>query len=157
MTAAAEILGRIAFIGGATFGETFMDFEVSAAIALLDTDKGESSKYAGVLILKELARNSPTYFQSHMDLVLDKIGTPLRDPKVLVREAAAEALGACLEIVSLRERTRSPFLSRMQQDAQSGLKNSSKPEVIHGCLLTYRELFRYGGMVRACLNLPVSY
>lgn len=147
LTIAATILGKIVLIGGGTiFDEAFMDLEISAAIALIDTDKGESSKYAGILILRELARNSPLHFQTHMDLVLDKIGMPLRDPRVLVREAAAEALGACLKI--MRERIQSPVLLKIQQDAHHGLKSSSKPEVIHGCLLTYRELLRSGEKVR---------
>ena len=58
MLAASKTLGRIAELGGAAFGERFMDFEVPAAIELFD--KSEAGRYAGVLILKELARNSPT-------------------------------------------------------------------------------------------------
>ncbi|KAH9013261.1 hypothetical protein EDB85DRAFT_972866 [Lactarius pseudohatsudake] len=86
MLAASKTLGQIAEIGGAAFGEHFMDFEVPAAIGLLQGDKQEPGRYAGVLILKELARNSPVYFHSHIDLVFDKILMPIRDPRVIVRE-----------------------------------------------------------------------
>lgn len=152
MLSASKTLGQIAEIGGAEFGEGFMDYEVSAAIELMQPDKQESPRYAGVLILKELARNSPTYFHSHISIVFDNILVPLRDQRVIVREGAAELLAACLEIVTQRERqTRSPYLSKILQDAQSGLKHS-QPEVIHGSLLTYRELLLHAGMVRSILK-----
>ncbi|TFY65865.1 hypothetical protein EVG20_g5221 [Dentipellis fragilis] len=146
MLAASKTLGQIAEIGGAAFGEHFMDFEVPAAINLLQGDKQEPGRYAGVLILKELARNSPTYFHSHIDLVFDKILVPLRDTRVIVREGAAELLAACLEIITQRERQApSGHLYKILKDAQLGLK-MSQPEIIHGSLLTYRELLLHGGM-----------
>ncbi|KAK7056413.1 phosphatidylinositol kinase-related protein kinase tor1 [Paramarasmius palmivorus] len=146
MLAASKTLGQIAEIGGQAFGERFMDFEVPAAIEYLHPDKPELTRYAGVLILKELARNSPTYFQAHISQVFETILTPLRDPKVHVREGAAELLAACLEIVTQRERQiRSPHLNKILTDAQSGLK-FSQSEVIHGSLLTYRELLLHAGM-----------
>ena len=147
MLAASKTLGQIAEIGGAAFGEHFMDYEVPAAIGLLQGDKQEPGRYAGVLILKELARNSPIYFHSHIDLVFDKILMPLRDPRVIVREGAAELLAACLEIIAQRERQgRSLHLTKILIDAQAGLK-TNQPEIIHGSLLTYRELLLHGGMV----------
>jgi FKBP12-rapamycin complex-associated protein len=137
MLAASKTLGQTAEIGGAVFGEGFMDKEVPAAIEMLQADKQDSPRYAGVLILKELARNSPTYFHPYIGLVFDKILIP------------AELLAACLEIVTQRERQslRSPYLSKILQDAQQGLK-MSQPEIIHGSLLTYRELLLHGSMVR---------
>ncbi|KAG6841465.1 hypothetical protein C0991_010890 [Blastosporella zonata] len=146
MLAASKTLGQIAEIGGAAFGERFMDKEVPAAIEMMQPDKQESPRYAGVLILKELARNSPTYFHSHIGVVFDNILVPLRDQRLIVREGAAELLAACLEIVIQRERqSRSPYLFKILQDAQAGLKQS-QPEIIHGSLLTYRELLLHAGM-----------
>ncbi|KIM44660.1 hypothetical protein M413DRAFT_25110 [Hebeloma cylindrosporum] len=146
MLAASKTLGQIAEIGGSAFGERFMDFEVPAAVELMQPEKPESPRYAGVLILKELARNSPTYFHSHIGIVFDNILVPLRDQRVIVREGAAELLAACLEIVTQRERqARTPYLSKILQDAQMGLKQT-QPEVIHGSLLTYRELLLHAGM-----------
>lgn len=147
MLEASKTLGRIAEIGGSAFGERFMDFEVPAAVELMQPDKQEAPRYAGVLILKELARNSPNYFHPHIGLVFDNILVPLRDQRVIVREGAAELLAACLEIVTQRERqTRSPFLGKILQEAQMGLRQN-QPEVIHGSLLTYRELLLHAGMV----------
>ncbi|KZT69244.1 phosphatidylinositol 3-kinase [Daedalea quercina L-15889] len=146
MLAASKTLGHIAAVGGSTFGDSWLDYEVQAAIRLLQAEKQEAGRYAGVLILKELARNSPTFFHSYIGLVFEKILVPLRDTRVIVRESAAELLAACLEIITIRERqARSPFLVRILQDAQMGLK-AAQPEIIHGSLLTYRELLLHGGM-----------
>ncbi|KIY73583.1 atypical/PIKK/FRAP protein kinase [Cylindrobasidium torrendii FP15055 ss-10] len=146
MLVASKTLGQIAHIGGASFGDRFMDFEVPAAIELMHPDKQESPRYAGVLILKELARNSPGYFHAHISLVFDNILIPLRDQRVIVREGAAELLAACLEIVTQRERqARNTYLTKILQDAQGGLR-LPQAEVIHGSLLTYRELLLHAGM-----------
>lgn len=154
MLAASKTLGRIAEKNSAQFGEGFMEIEVQEAISLLQADKQEPGRYAGVLILKELARNSQKYFHSHIGLVFDKILVPLRDTRIIVREGAAELLAACLEIITQRERQgRSPFLLKILQDAQMGLK-IAQPEVIHGSLLTYRELLLHGGMVSTLVFLP---
>ncbi|KAF4581337.1 phosphatidylinositol kinase- protein kinase tor1 [Pleurotus pulmonarius] len=142
MLAASHTLGRIAKIGGSTFGDMFMAYEVQAAIELLQPDKQpESSSYAGVLILKELAKNSANHFSSHIGAVLGDIVLPLRDARVIVREGAAELLAACLEIVP----DRNVHVQKIIQDAQLGLRQS-QPEVIHGSLLAYRELLIYGKM-----------
>lgn len=152
MLAASKTLGHIAAVGGSTFGDRWLDYEVQAAITLLQAEKQEAGRYAGVLILKELARNSPTFFHSYIGLVFEKILVPLRDTRVIVRESAAELLAACLEIITIRERqARSPFLVRILQDAQMGLK-MAQPEIIHGSLLTYRELLLHGGMVSVSLH-----
>lgn len=150
MLQASKTLGHVASIGGAAFGEQFMNKELPAAIMLVENDKQEFPRYAGVLILKELARNSPVYFHAHISLVFEKILVPLRDTRVIVREGAAELLAACLEIIDKRERAhKSPYLFKIYQDAQLGLK-TSQPHVVHGSLLTYRELLLHGGMVRKC-------
>ena len=144
MLAASKTLGKIVEKGGAEFGEGFMAKEVPDAIDYL---QGET-RYAGVLILKELARHSAVYFHSHIDLVVNKILVPLRDARVIVREGAAELLAACLEIITQRERQApSSHLYQILKDAQLGLK-TTQPEIIHGSLLTLRELLLHGGMVR---------
>jgi FKBP12-rapamycin complex-associated protein len=148
MLAASRTLGQIAKSGGATFGDNFMIMEVSAAIELLQQDKQGDSRYAGVLILKELARNSSGYFYLHINLVFDKIWVPLRDPRVIVREGAAELLVACLEIVTKRDRqSKNPYLVKVATEAANGLK-SPLAETLHGSLLIYRTLFTHGGAVR---------
>lgn len=144
MQAAATTLGKIVEVGVSTmFDDSFMRSEVDVAIQQLQT---ENSRYAGVLILKELALHSPTVFYPLVSHVLDKIIIPLRDTRQIVREAAAELLAACLDIVTQRERSsKTPFLLKILQDAQSGLRTGVN-ETLHGSLLTLRELLLHAGM-----------
>jgi serine/threonine-protein kinase mTOR len=155
MLAASKTLGRIAHLGGAAFDDRFVDFETQSAIELLSaekqTNKTEANRYAAVLILKELAKHSPVYFYPHIGLVVEKILIALRDTHVLIRESGAELLAACLEITAQRDRSRESLdLHRILSDAQDGLK-MPQTEVIHGSLLTYRELLVHASVVREVL------
>jgi FKBP12-rapamycin complex-associated protein len=78
--AAAKVMGRIAEVGGAMFGEALIRSEVAEAMGKLQ--KEEKSRYGSVLILKELARNLSPWFAPHVTLVFDKILVPLRDSRV---------------------------------------------------------------------------
>lgn len=146
MPAAADALGKIVDAGGPVFDEAFMDYEVPGAIEQLVSERQFNGRYAGVLILKELALHNSTCFHPHISLVFDKLLLPLRDTRLYVREAAAELLAACLEIIAQRERqSKTPFSTKLLQDAQAGLK-MTQAEVIHGSLLMYRELLLHSGM-----------
>ncbi|KAJ6556571.1 phosphatidylinositol 3-kinase [Mycena vulgaris] len=156
--AASKTLGHILAVGGPAFGESFMEHQVPAAVALTTSthsggDKHDAlgmARYAGALILKELALNMPVQFHAHLPAVLDTaVLAPLRDPRLVVREAAAELLAACLEIGAQRERAVAhaapgAYLAKILADAQAGLKYT-QPEILHGSLLTYRELLLHAG------------
>ncbi|KIJ55748.1 hypothetical protein M422DRAFT_24274 [Sphaerobolus stellatus SS14] len=148
MVAASKSLGKIAKIGDQVLGERFIEHEVPDSIELLSSnDRTEQSRYAGVLVLKELARNSPGYFVQHINLIFEKILLPLRDPRVHVREGAAELLAELLDIMATRERQSrtQPFLAKLVDQSYQGLK-TTQVEIIHGSLLTYRELLLHAGM-----------
>ncbi|KAJ7718399.1 phosphatidylinositol 3-kinase [Mycena maculata] len=162
--AASKTLGHILAIGGPGFGESFMEHQVPAAIALAANtgahhaaDKGEGAgmaRYAGALILKELALNMPVQFAPHLGSVLEgAVLPPLRDARPVVREAAAELLAACLEIAASRQAhptsAAAPppaYLTKILQDAQVALKAAgAPPEALHGALLALRELLLHAG------------
>ncbi|KAJ7032195.1 phosphatidylinositol 3-kinase [Mycena alexandri] len=153
--AASKTLGHILALGGPAFGETFMEHQgLPDAIALITSSSSSHdvaagmSRYAGALILKELARNMPVQFTPHLQVVLETaILPPLRDARLVVRKAGAELLAVCLEIGAQRERvadTETTYLIKLLVDAQAGIK-SNHPEVMHGSLLTYRELLLHAG------------
>jgi serine/threonine-protein kinase mTOR len=123
-----------------------MEFEVKRALEWLSSDRHESRRHAAVLVLRELARNSPTLFYAYVPQVLELIWTALRDPKVTIRESAAECLSSCLEIISQRETAlRIQWYTKMLEEAQYGLKVNNT-DWIHGSLLAYRELLLRAGM-----------
>lgn len=142
---AARALGRLAIPGGALTAE-LVESEVRSALEWMQSDRQESRRFAAVLILRDLARNSPTLLYAFVPEIFDCIWAALRDSKVLIRETAAEAIGACFEIISARDaQLRQHWFSRMYEEAQQGLKSGTL-EYLHGSLLTMKELLLKGGM-----------
>lgn len=120
MLAAAQTLGMVIYTAGPLFDDRMIDYELPGAIELLQSspshhsshshsashshNAAEWNRYAAVLILHAWAINNPSLFRTHINLVLEKLLIAIRDAKVVVREASAELLAACLDIVSGRER-----------------------------------------------------
>ena len=142
---AARALGHLAVPGGALTAE-LVESEVKSALEWLQSDRQESRRFAAVLVIRELAKNSPTLLYAFVPQIFDSIWPALRDIKVLIRETAAEAVGACFEIISARDATmRQQWFSRMYEETLQGFKNSN-PDILHGSLLTIKELLSKGGM-----------
>ncbi|KDN41769.1 putative TOR1-1-phosphatidylinositol 3-kinase [Tilletiaria anomala UBC 951] len=146
MVAAAKALGRVSKFGGHSLGDQFIEFEVLRALDFLqggDRDRNESARYAAVLIIREMAKNVPHLFHVYVSRCLDRIWVALRDARVLVREGAAEALGACLQIIAQREKQMGTQAYEMiYEEAERGLK-MAPTEVIHGSLLAIQELLQH--------------
>lgn len=144
MVAAAKALGRVSKYGGHSLGDQFIEFEVLRALDFLQGgERNETARYAAVLIIREMAKNVPHLFHVYVSRVLDRIWVALRDARVLVREAAAEALGACLMIIAHREKQMGTQTYEMiYEEAERGLK-MAPTEVIHGSLLAIQELLQH--------------
>ncbi|EPX74347.1 phosphatidylinositol kinase Tor2 [Schizosaccharomyces octosporus yFS286] len=142
---AAKALGRLAVPGGALTSE-FVNFEVKRALEWLQGERNENRRYAAVLILKELAKNTSTLIYAHIDSIFEFLWHGLRDPKVLIRTASSDALSELLEIVRQRDSLiRLQWYTRILVEAQNGVAQGSN-EYIHGSLLVYRQLFLKAGM-----------
>jgi len=102
MVAATQALGHAARVGGTLMAD-FVEREISTALEWLETDHNEHRRHTAVLMLKELAANAPTLFNAHVPEFLRKMWGALRDPKLAIREAAVEALSACLQLISRRD------------------------------------------------------
>ncbi|KAH0559920.1 hypothetical protein GP486_003558 [Trichoglossum hirsutum] len=145
MIYAARALGRLAIPGGTLTAE-LVESEVRSALEWLQIDRQENRRFAAVLTLRELARNSPTLLYAFVHQIFELIWVALRDPKVLIRESAAEAVSTCFEIIALRDSTlRNQWFSRIYDEVLHGLKLNTT-ESIHGSLLTMKELLQKGGM-----------
>ncbi|KAF8468992.1 armadillo-type protein [Kalaharituber pfeilii] len=145
MVRAAKVLGRLAVPGG-TLTTELVESEVTQALEWLGNERQENRRFASVLLLRELARSSPTLLYSFVPQILDVIWSALRDPKVVIRESAADALSACLEIISLRESAlRQQWYNKILEETQQGFRVGTT-DAIHGSLMTYRELLLKAGM-----------
>ena len=142
---AARALGHLAVPGQALTAE-LVESEVRSALEWIQSDRQESRRFAAVLCIHELAKNSPTLLFNFVSEILEVIWIPLRDPKVMIRETAAEAVGACFEIISARDTDlRKKWFTRMYDEAATGFR-SNNIEILHGSLLTMKELLLKGGM-----------
>lgn len=128
LKSASKALGHLARAGG-TLAADIVEFEVKRALEWLEVDRSEQRRLAAVLVLKELADNTPTLFNVYVDTFLDHdhIWVSLRDPKLAIREAAIEALRGCLALIAKRasrmraQRYYKIFLEVQQVSAWSAL------------------------------------
>ncbi len=145
MIFAARALGRLATPGGTLTAE-LVDSEVKGALEYLQSDRQENRRFAAVLTLRELARNSPTLLYQWVPQIFEVIWVALRDQKVLIRESAAEAISACFEIIAARDpQLRQQWLARIYDEVLKGYQINTV-DTIHGSLLVVKELLSGGGM-----------
>jgi FKBP12-rapamycin complex-associated protein len=145
MFVAAKALGRLAKPGGTLTAE-LVEAEVKSALEWLQLERTENRRFAAVLILRELARNSPTLMYQWIAQIFEVIWAALRDPKVLIRESAAEAISACFEIISPRDsQMRHLWFGRVYEEIFKGFALNTN-EAIHGSLLTMKELLDKSAM-----------
>lgn len=139
MVVAAKALGRLAKPGGTLTAE-LVEAEVKGALEWLQLERNENRRFAAVLILRELAKNSPTLMYQWIAQIFEVIWVALRDPKVLIRESAAEAISACFEIISPRDsQMRQLWFGKVYDEILRGFQIGTN-EAIHGSLLTMKEL-----------------
>ncbi|KAF2473283.1 uncharacterized protein BDR25DRAFT_257609 [Lindgomyces ingoldianus] len=145
MVVAARALGRLAKPGGTLTAE-LVEAEVKGALEWLQLERSENRRFAAVLILRELAKNSPTLMYQWIAQIFEVIWVALRDPKVLIRESAAEAISACFEIISPRDsQMRQQWFGRVYDEILKGFTINTN-EAIHGSLLTMKELLDKSAM-----------
>jgi serine/threonine-protein kinase mTOR len=145
MILAARALGRLATPGGTLTAE-LVEAEVKSCLEYLQVERNENRRFAAVLVLRELARNSPTLLYTWIPQILQVIWAAVRDPKVLIRESAAEAMSACFSILTPRDITaRNQMFNRVYAETKAGF-NVNSVESVHGSILVLRELIHKGGM-----------
>ncbi|KAI5480415.1 FKBP12-rapamycin complex-associated protein [Pseudohyphozyma bogoriensis] len=147
MTLAAKVFARLAAQGGSLM-TGHVDVQVKSCIEWLQAvgtgDRIEQRRYAAVLVLRELTRQAPALVYDTVPELLDNLWTALRDQKVAIREAAADALSGCLMLATQRDPiSRQEAFNMVYEQAQRGFKINTA-EAIHGSLLGYKELFLEG-------------
>ena len=101
----------------------------------LDASVDQSKKILSLIIIKEVANNSPTHFYHHIETFKSKFIHMLRDKQMMVREVTADALSSCLMLLQNRENIKKndyyyAFISIVEE-----LAKDKRNEYIHGYLL----------------------
>ncbi|KAG5961236.1 hypothetical protein E4U57_007788 [Claviceps arundinis] len=145
MQPAAIALGRLCCPGGSLVSE-LVDSEVNTALEWLQNDRVEERRYSAVLVLRELARTSPTLMYQYIPTIFDWIWVGLRDPRQLIRETSAETVNACFKIIRERDQEmKKLWMSKIYTETRQGFKVNAV-ESIHASLLVLRQLLEQGGM-----------
>lgn len=153
MIPAARALGRLA-ASSSTFTADLVDTQVEHALEWLH---GDRSRLGAVLVLRELAVNTPTLIYAYVHRILELIWVALRDPRQIIRENAADCLSQCLEIVQRRETPlRQTWYKKIWSEANKGL-HLHTAESTHASLLAMRELLLHAGMVCQSQKSRVMY
>ncbi|CAM9732769.1 unnamed protein product, partial [Ectocarpus sp. 13 AM-2016] len=106
--------------------------------------KGENQRYAGALVLRELAENAPAVMYDRRGTFFETIWLVVNDlTSAAVRVRAAAALGAMLRLVHERQST--PKHSRLVLDKIEEGFEQGTAERVHGSLLVIRQLLRHPG------------
>ncbi|CAE6426128.1 unnamed protein product [Rhizoctonia solani] len=143
---AATSLGMIIRHAGVTFGDALIDFEVEAALNMLN--QNERNRQFALMVLSELAKNSQGNFYKHVELVLHQIWVPLRDPRLEVKHAAAALVAVCLDILFTRDPTvRYPVAERLLAVTLDSLRANTNPATLIAGIFVYKELLKRGGML----------
>ncbi|OQR94007.1 phosphatidylinositol kinase (PIK-L1), partial [Achlya hypogyna] len=169
LQAASLALGRLAStteIGiSGTLVAAFVDFEVKRAFEWLTNPCFNSSqshrRLAACLVLKALAIAVPTLFHVNLSTFFVAIWPAIRDARVDVRDAATDALAACLQLIAMRQtRHRVQWYCKIYEQVQEGLNVSHRTgattvallstktparDSIHGSLLVVMQLLKNTG------------
>lgn len=145
MQAAAVALGKLCRPGGSLISE-LVESEVKTALEWLQSDRIEERRYSAVLIIRELSKNAATLMYAYVPHVFELIWVGVRDARLFIREASAEAVSGCLKIIRERDQNmRFQWQTKIYDEARTGIKMGTA-ESTHGSLLVFKELLQQGGM-----------
>mmetsp|Transcript_7922 Transcript_7922/g.11928 ORF Transcript_7922/g.11928 Transcript_7922/m.11928 type:complete len:2546 (+) Transcript_7922:104-7741(+) len=144
LESASRVLAQLLRHGSGLCVEIVND-EVANAFQWLQDTKHTERRLAAVLLLKEIARNTPTQFNIHVQNFLKHIWAALSDRVQIVRFKAREALSACMEDIGKRKhRWRVQCYMGIYQTAKDGLIKTERSARAHGSLLAMGELLEKG-------------
>lgn len=145
MRPAAVALGKLCRPGGLLISD-LVESEVNMAFEWLQNDRVEERRYSAVLVLRELAINAPTLMYQYIQTVFELIWVGLRDPRQQIREASAETVSACFQIIRDRDQEmKQIFMGKIYSECRQGFRVNTV-EYTHGSLLVLKELLEQGGM-----------
>ena len=147
LDAATRTLGHLARPGGAYTAE-LVEAEMTSAFEWLQPEnKQESRKLAAVLLIRELARNSPTLVYGFIPQIFELIWNALRDSKDIIRNIAAEAVSACFGVMVARDTSfQVQWFSKIYAKALEGLRQTTSVDEVLGSLLILKQLLQQGNM-----------
>ena len=120
---------------GSSYLSEFIDGILADSLSNVKTAKDTNRKILSLLVLKEIADNSPTHFYQQIETFRGVILQPFKDKNIHIRLAAGEALSSCLIVMQQREnQKKNDFYHRFLELIQE-LPKDNHNESIHGYLI----------------------
>ena len=139
---AADSIGHLARVASTTEIELLQEIFLTNALKWLSSQRLDSQKFSGSLIIAQLAKNSPALIYMKRKVYFTCIWDIVFDRNSLVREAASESLDAVIALVSQREST-DEYTRLCLHQVEIGF-NSTAAEKVHGALLIFNSLLASG-------------
>eukprot|EP01031_Cornospumella_fuschlensis_P036354 gene36354-44100_t len=100
---ASSSIGHFARVASSTEVEFLQNFYYPLALKLIVDSRSDGHRYAGAIILTQLANFSPALIFSKRKVLFNVIWDAVCDKNKTVRQAAATTLEASLQVISQRE------------------------------------------------------
>ncbi len=140
LNAAASAIGHFARVASTSELDNLQAFYFPFAMELLEKSS-ESQRYAGAIVLNQLAINSPALIFSRRRDLFQRIWDKLSDKSYLVRQACAHTLNATLQLTSQRE-TMNEYIATALSKIKEGLPKTSPAEKTIGSLTILNIILR---------------
>eukprot|EP01065_Artemidia_motanka_P017505 TRINITY_DN2095_c0_g2_i2.p1 TRINITY_DN2095_c0_g2~~TRINITY_DN2095_c0_g2_i2.p1 ORF type:complete len:2522 (+),score=807.37 TRINITY_DN2095_c0_g2_i2:103-7668(+) len=138
---ATRTLGQLARVGGDQTADLVLRQTRNALEILESGEPREQRLYVSALVVKELALNVPVLFYQHVGKCSRALWrAALKDPSLIVREAAAEALRALLDLIASQSDGRSDDCEECLDQCSHALA-SRDINCVHGGLLCIGDIF----------------
>jgi FKBP12-rapamycin complex-associated protein len=131
---AALSIGHFARVASSSEAEFLQNFSFPLALKLLRDTKSDSHKFAGALILTQLAQNSPTLIFSKQKQVFAEVCEIVSDKNYMVRSSAALALESVLKVIAQRE-SMGDYIRLALKQVDTALNSSSAEKIIGGLII----------------------
>ena len=148
LQAAAQSIGHFVRIASTNEMDFFGGYSFQLGLKLLGNSRSESRRYAGSLIMSELAHNAPTLIFSKRKSLFDVIWNLICDKNAVVRDAIADTIEVALQVVSQREGM-AEFITQAFRQINAGFSGTNTEknlgslmiiEIIAGGAVTNAEL-----------------
>eukprot|EP01032_Pedospumella_encystans_P020541 gene20541-23331_t len=121
---ASVSVGHFVRIASRTEVDHFGGIAFQLALKLIADQRSEQHRFAGALILSQLSSNAPAFMFIRRQTIFSVIWDLVCDKSAKVRDVAAEALEAALQVVSQRETMEEYLQQALSQISQGFIANT---------------------------------
>ncbi|KAK0422862.1 hypothetical protein QR680_007831 [Steinernema hermaphroditum] len=139
--------------------KALVDAAIEAFGELMGATKNEGKSLAGVILARELALTTPSFFINKASFFFTKIYRLIKNPKISVRQASAQALAAAFLVTAQRESkedNKEEWFKTALAEAMNRDTTLTKDDSQHASLLIFNELLRVANDAAEKVRLQIN-